>query len=146
MFKKTKALIKTGFYSSFALFAVRGVALVSGNSGNSGNSSDSTKNSLTGLPGIDLTIQSLFGIIEGLACWASRFVIVFIVIMLIWYGIQFMTAQANTEAFNNAKKALNYAIIGIIVVLGANTIIATVAHAIDSNSSYSVFALDCSAR
>lgn len=85
---------------------------------------------LSGTPGIDLTIQSLFGILTGLACWMSRFVIVIMVAAIIWYGIQFLISQGDPGKFTSAKKSINYAIIGIVVVLGAYTIISTVGTAV----------------
>ncbi|OGN28276.1 MAG: hypothetical protein A2941_01885 [Candidatus Yanofskybacteria bacterium RIFCSPLOWO2_01_FULL_49_17] len=82
------------------------------------------------LPGIDLTIQSLFGILQGLACWMSRFVLVIMVGALIWYGVQMLLSRGNPTAFGNARKSLGYAIIGVVVVLGSYTIIATVGNAV----------------
>lgn len=43
-------------------------------------------------------------------------------IMLIWAGIQYMTAQGQPEKINQAKNSLKYAIIGIIVALIAGSI------------------------
>ncbi len=104
-----------------------------------------TTNSLSNAPGIDLSIQNVFGIVNGLACWATRFVLVFIVIAIVWYGVQFMTSGGVPGKFEQAKKSLSYAIIGIIVVLGAQTIIATIAHGINPTGPNAFFALNCSA-
>jgi hypothetical protein len=81
-------------------------------------------------PGVNLTIQSLFGVIAGLACWSTRFVTIIMVVMIVWYGFQMMLAQSNTTKFANARKSLGYAVIGMIVILGAYTIIATVGNTI----------------
>lgn len=89
-------------------------------------------NSLSNAPGVNLTIQSLFGIVEGLACWATRFVTVVMVVMIIWYGFQMMAAQSNETKFKDARKSLGYAVVGMIVILGAYTIIATVGNAINA--------------
>ena len=94
--------------------------------------STATDDSLANAPGVNLTIASLFGIIEGLACWATRFVTIVMVVMIVWYGFQMMAAQANETKFKDARKSLGYAVIGMIVVLGAYTIIATVGNAINS--------------
>jgi len=83
-------------------------------------------------PGIDLSITSLFGILSGLACWMSRFVIIIMTIVIIWYGLQFLLSRGNPKAFEDAKKSLWYGIIGIVVVLGAYTIIATVGNAVEA--------------
>ncbi len=91
-----------------------------------------TANSNQPAPGIDLTITQLFGILTGLACWMSRFIIVFMTMIIIWYGIQFLLSRGDPSKFKTAKQGLNYAIIGILIVLGANTIIATVGNAVDA--------------
>lgn len=83
-------------------------------------------------PGVDITIQSLFYIFEGLACWATRFVMIIMVVMIVWYGFQMMAAQGSDTRFKDARKNLNYAVIGIIVIMGAYTIIATVGNAINA--------------
>lgn len=87
--------------------------------------------SLETAPGVNLTIQSLFGIIAGLACWATRFVTILMVVMIVWYGFQMMAAQGNDTKFATARKSLGYAVVGMIVILGAYTIIATVANTIE---------------
>lgn len=87
---------------------------------------------LANAPGIDLTIQSLFGIVSGLACWSTRFITIVMVVMIVWYGFQMMASQSNATKFTEARKGLGYAVIGMIVILGAYTIIATVGNAISS--------------
>lgn len=42
------------------------------------------------------------------------------VILIIWIGIQFMTAQGNPEKINKAKKALFWVIIGLAIILIGN--------------------------
>ncbi|HZZ99181.1 MAG TPA: pilin [Candidatus Paceibacterota bacterium] len=96
---------------------------------------------LANAPGIDLTIQGVFNILYGLTCWATSFIMVFIILILIWYGIQFMTTRGDVSKFAQARKNLTWAVIGIIVILGAQTIIATVANAINPNGQYQYFAL-----
>ena len=105
------------------------------------DSANSTSSALSNAPGVDLTIQGLFNLFYGLTCWATSFIMVFIVLALIWYGIQFMTTQGVPGKFEQAKKNLQWAIVGIIVILGAQTIIATVANAVNSNGHYQYFAL-----
>ncbi len=87
---------------------------------------------LSQAPGVDITIQSLFGILQGLACYATRVITIIMVIMIVWYGFQMMAAQGSDTKFTSAKKSLGYAIIGMIVVLGAYTIIATVGNTVES--------------
>ena len=42
-----------------------------------------------------------------------------VTIMLLYSGFLFVTAQGNTEKLGTAKKALTYALIGAVLVLGA---------------------------
>lgn len=93
--------------------------------------------------GVDLTIQSIFGIITGLACWFTRFALVLMVVMIVLYGIKFMTAQGNPAKLDEAKKSLTWAIVGVLVIMGTYTIIATVANAVGGD--YTLIApLNCS--
>ena len=96
----------------------------------------------TGYQGVDLTIQSIFGIITGLACWFSRFALILIVIYIIIYGIKFMMAQGNQTKYDEAKKSFTWGLVGVLVVLGTYTIIATVANALGAD--YSFIPLNCS--
>ncbi len=93
---------------------------------------DTMDNSLANEPGVIITIQSVFGIIAGLACWSTRFVTVIMVVMIVWYGFQMMVAQSNETKFADARKSLGYAVVGMIVILGAYTIIATVGNTIQA--------------
>lgn len=85
---------------------------------------------LANAPGVNLTIQSVAGIVEGLACYATQLVTIIMVVMIVWYGFQMMLAQSNESKFAEARKSLGYAVVGMIVILGAYTIIATVGNTI----------------
>jgi len=85
---------------------------------------------LSKAPGVNLTIQSLFGVIAGLACWSTRLVTIVMVVMIVWYGFQMMASQGSEEKFKTARKSLGYAMVGMLVILGAYTIIATVGNTI----------------
>ncbi len=93
--------------------------------------------------GVDLTIQSVFGIITGLACWFTRFALILMVVMIVFYGIKFMTAQGNQTKFDEAKKSFTWALVGVLVILGTYTIIATVANAVGANYTL-LIPLNCS--
>jgi len=98
------------------------------------------------LPGMqDLTIQKLAGIVTGLACWLSRIALVLIVIAIIFYGLQFLTAQGNPERYKKAKDGFFKALLGTLIILGTYTIIATIANAINPGGNYATFYLNCSA-
>ncbi len=85
---------------------------------------------LSGAPGVDITVQGLVGVLFGLACYATKVVMVVVVIMLIWYGVRMMASQGVPAAFDKAKKSLQYAIVGLLVIMAANTIIATVGNTV----------------
>lgn len=86
--------------------------------------------------GIPLTIQSVFGIITGLACWFTRFALILIVIYLIIFGIKFMMAQGNATKYEEAKKSFTWGLVGVLVILGTYTIIATIANALGADYSF----------
>ena len=77
--------------------------------------------------GVNLTIQSVFGIITGLACWFTRFALILVVIYIVFYGIKFMMAQGNETKYGEAKKSFTWGLVGVLVILGTYTIILTVA-------------------
>ena len=58
-----------------------------------------------GYQGVDLTIQSVFGIITGLVCWFTRFALILIVVYIIIFGLKFMMAQGNATKYEEAKKS-----------------------------------------
>lgn len=89
------------------------------------------------VPGIDLTIQDVFGIITGLACWITRVALVFIVVAVIYYGVRFMMAQGDPTKLTEAKNSFTWGLVGILVILGTYTIIATVANALGAD--YTLF-------
>lgn len=84
----------------------------------------------SGLPGEELSIQGVFNIIAGLACWLTRVSFVIVVIFIILAGFRFMNARDNPTAFQAAKKNFVYVLIGLLVILGVYYIIATVANAV----------------
>ncbi|OGN03082.1 MAG: hypothetical protein A2651_03650 [Candidatus Yanofskybacteria bacterium RIFCSPHIGHO2_01_FULL_42_12] len=98
---------------------------------------------LTDQPGINLTIQDVLGIITGLACWISRVALVFIVIAIVYYGVKFMTAQGDPAKLTKAKESFIWGLVGVLVILGTYTIIATVANSLGAD--YTLFIpLQCS--
>jgi len=86
-----------------------------------------------GYQGVNLTIQSVFGIITGLACWFTRFALILMVVYIVFYGIKFMMAQGNETKFGEAKKSFTWGLVGVLVILGTYTIIATVANGLGAD-------------
>lgn len=82
------------------------------------------------LPDIDLTVEGLFNIIAGLACWFTRISFPIVVIFIILAGFRFMHARGNPQLFQAAKKNFVQVFLGLLVILGVYYIIATVANAV----------------
>ena len=85
--------------------------------------------------GVDLTIERVFGIITGLACWFTRFALILIVVYIVIFGIKFMTAQGNVTKYEEAKKSFTWGLVGVAIILGTYTIIATVANSLGADYS-----------
>jgi hypothetical protein len=98
--------------------------------------------STSGLPGEDLSVQDLFAIINGLACWLIRIAFSLMVIFLVVVGLQFMNARANPTKRAEAIKNFQRVLTGIVVIMGAYVIIATVANAVGS-TDFSYIPLKC---
>ena len=88
----------------------------------------SSVSSLDGAPGIDLTLDKLKDLITGLACWLVDIALVLIVLAVVFYGVQFLISQGDPTKVGNARKGLTWGVVGIAVILGTYTIIATVAY------------------
>ena len=95
----------------------------------------------------DFTVQKIANIITGFACWLIGIVLAVMVIALIFAGIRFFRATkfvtdgGKTTEINEAKKNLQWTLVGILVILSTNVIIATVANAL--GGSYSFLPLNC---
>lgn len=89
----------------------------------------------------DFTVQKIANIITGFACWLIGIVLAIMVIFLVIAGIRFFLARGNDAAVTEARKNLTWTLVGILVILAVNVIIATVANALGSN--YSFIPLNC---
>lgn len=92
--------------------------------------------------GIDLTIEDVGNIINGLACWATRIATAVMVIFLILAGFRFMNARGNPTAYQAAVKNFQHVLIGIVVIMAVYVIIATVANAV-GRTDFSLIPLIC---
>jgi len=72
------------------------------------------------------TIDYLLIALNRLACYFIRFGIVAVGVMIIIYGLMFLTSRGNPQSMSGAKAALGWGIIGGLVVFGVFTIILTV--------------------
>ncbi len=96
---------------------------------------------LDNAPGIDLTLEKLMNLINGLACWIADVALVLIVIAVVYFGVMFLISQGDPGKVGNARKALSWGVVGIIVILGTYTIIASVGSAITGSDF--TFTLNC---
>jgi succinate dehydrogenase hydrophobic anchor subunit len=92
--------------------------------------------------GIDLSIQDVADIINGLACWLTRIATAVMVIFLVLAGLRFMYARGNPTAYQAAVKNFQHVLIGILVIMAVYVIIATVAHAV-GRTDFSLIPLIC---
>lgn len=106
------------------------------------NEAKAQRTDLSGVPGIDLNIDKVKKIITGLACWLIDIALVLMVIAVVFYGIKFLLSQGDTGKITDARKGLLWAIVGVAVILGAYTIIASVGNFI-SEGSFEFNILDC---
>lgn len=97
---------------------------------------------LSGVRGIDLTIDEIKNIITGLACWLIDIALVLMVIAVVFYGIKFLLSQGDSGKIIDARKGLIWAIVGVAVILGTYTIIASVGNFI-TEGKFEFNILDC---
>lgn len=92
--------------------------------------------------GIDLSIQDVADIINGLACWLTRIATAIMVIFLVIAGMRFMYARGEPAKYESAKKNFQHVLIGILVIMAVYVIIATVANAV-GRTDFSLIPLIC---
>jgi hypothetical protein len=66
--------------------------------------------------------DTLCKVLEGLINLVTEIGAIIAVILIIWTGFKFITAQGNTSKLSEAKKAFYTTIIGTAVLLGASVI------------------------
>lgn len=67
-------------------------------------------------PPAGISNTSLAGIIINVTDWVLGFITIVAVLMLIWGGIQYLTAAGDEGAVEKAKHTITYAVLGLIVV------------------------------
>ena len=90
------------------------------------NAAKAQRTDLSGVKGIDLTVDKVKNIITGLACWLIDIALVLMVIAVVFYGIKFLLSQGDSSRIIDARKGLLWAIVGVAIILGTYTIIASV--------------------
>lgn len=76
---------------------------------------------------VDMSIEGIFRAILDII---MVFAIPIIVFFIIWAGFLYVTATGNPEQIQKAHKALLYAIIGGLIVLGANILLEVITNTI----------------
>lgn len=69
---------------------------------------------------------SLAGIVMNITNYVLGFITIVAVLMLIWGGIQYLTAAGDEAGVEGAKKTITFAIIGLVVVGIAYAIVSVV--------------------
>lgn len=91
--------------------------------------------------GVDLTVDRIAEIITGLACWLIGIILAVMVIFLVVAGVRYFLARGDQVKVSEATKNLTWTLVGILVILGTNVIIATVANFLGAD--YSFIPLNC---
>jgi len=66
-------------------------------------------------PEVVTTAQELVDLIDVVANWLFTFLLVIAVIMLIWAGLDFVTAGGDPERITGARTKIIYALVGVAV-------------------------------
>lgn len=91
----------------------------------------------------NFTVQRIATIITGFACWLIGIVFAIMVIFLVIAGIRYFLARGNETKVADATKNLTWTLVGILVILATNVIIATVANALQPGLNYKLLPLNC---
>ena len=75
-----------------------------------------TNGLLMASPPAGVTNQDLAGIIVNVTNWILGFITIIAVLMIIWGGVQYLTAAGDEGAVEKAKHPITYAVLGLIVV------------------------------
>ena len=87
----------------------------------------------------EYTIERVFGILTGAACWLTNIALVLMIGAIVAYGIQFLLSGGNPTKFGAAQESFKYAILGCFVIIGVFVIINSVA----ANLNASITPLVC---
>lgn len=77
----------------------------------------------------EFTVERVMAILTGLVCWFSRIVVIGLVAMIVFYGVQMIWSGGNPTTYGSARKGFWYSVLGAVVIFGAYSIVATAAYA-----------------
>lgn len=119
-----KFLLKSFLSISLYLFPILGFAQTfSGDSGSASQGSGLTN---------PLKNATLMGFLQDILDVIMVFAIPLIVFMIIYAGFMYVTAQGEPGKIGQAHKALLYAVIGGVIILAANVILAVIQGTVDA--------------
>lgn len=99
-----------------------------GSSNSSGGTTFTLTNPLSG-------INSIGGLVQNFVQIFSYIVILFAVLMFIYTGFQYITAQGNSTKIKDLHARLLYIVIGVAVVIGARVIIDVVINTLSATGT-----------
>jgi hypothetical protein len=76
--------------------------------------------------GVPITLQDIEGVFHSVAQFMIRIGVVIAVIVIIWAGITYMTAGADSTKVNLARQRLKTGLIGSLIVLGIGVILRSI--------------------
>ena len=97
----------------------------SGSGGGSGSGAPNTLNNY-------LQNQTLMGLLESILEVIMIFAVPIVVFFIIYAGFQYVTARGDVGKVSNAHRALLYAVIGGVIILAAQVLIAVIGNTIDA--------------
>lgn len=106
----------------------------SGTGGQAGGTDGSGTGGAVKIPnplGEDSTLNTLFAALINIVL---IFAIPIVVLFIIYAGFLYVTAQGNQEQISKAHKALLYAVIGGVLILGANVLISVISETVETIS------------
>ena len=80
----------------------------------------------------DFTYDRLVNIITGLVEIILQIGGIAAVVAVIWYGLQMVLARGDAGKYSAAKKGLGLALVGVVIIFGVYTIIATIQSGVES--------------
>jgi outer membrane protein assembly factor BamB len=75
-----------------------------------------------------LSIDLMINVITRLVCYVGASAILLMVIMVIFYGTQFLSAGGNPSVVTQSRKSIIWWLVGALVIIGAYIILATIAN------------------
>lgn len=79
-----------------------------------------------------LASDSLLGFFQTILDVILVFAVPIIVLFIIFAGFQYVTARGSAEKINSANRALLYAVLGGVLILGANVLLAVIGETINA--------------